>query len=273
MVPMNLGVGSVVWWSLPNKIGTRRLYWNSEHPDFPLSDEPAGDVLRRACYSLEAPQGTKRLVRPLKSRGEWAVVIETPDSTTDLDYRVEFTVRAEKDRLVWVRYPTTTAGNGLMARLDEAYQTELETISPGQVADLILNYIRGTCLACQTRKTGGVYFVPAGMAAQLDKVDELISQLGGRLCRMEIADDQRSREDALEFVIGDLHTAVDNVKAFFASRHRNDALSEAGRALDRVRFYGQALGLAEQEATRITAEIEEAIKENLKQPKKKGVKA
>lgn len=262
MTPTKLDLGSMIWWSLPDRIPVSRRDWNSTFPSFSLPDEPLGDPLRRALFRIEAPKGSKRLPRPLPEKGKWAIVIETPrGDKTDLDYRTEFTVETSRTGLLWHKYPVTREAEGLAAQLDEAYEVELNNVTPGAVADLILWEVRANCLAATARKTGGVYFVPLAFEERLDNVEQLVTELGGTFVRIQMSDIARHRDHLIGFVIDDLKSAVESARSNIEARHKGDALIEAKQALDRVRFYSAGLGLAAERAQELETELNDLMVE------------
>ena len=272
MVPSGLtklGLGAIIWWSLPGDIDTNKVDWPTRFPDFPLPQEPLGDPLRRALFALEAPVGSKRLVRPLKVKDHWAVVIETP-TEDDLTYSTEFTVKLTPFGLEFVKKSLNSDSWAYM--LEQNYNQELQRVTSAAVADLILNYVRATCLAVQARKTGGVYFVPADRGLNLEKIVQLVEGLYGRLYYFPVEDEKRHRDDLLNLIVEDLKAAKANVEMNIAARHKGDAVKEGKLALDRVRFYAQALGLVTNEAATIEKEINDMLVIAMTKKEKKEVK-
>lgn len=268
MNPNKLGLGDIVWWSLPEDINVSRTNWLPNYPDFPLPPEPLGDPLRRALYGLEAPRGTKRLVRPLKQKDHWAIVIETPKED-DLDYRTEFTVRLNHDLL---DFRKQTGDPSWAPILYENYIKELERVTPGAIADLVLRKVRGACLAIQARKTGGVYFVPKDKEQELNKIVNLVEALGGRLYRFPVDDVGRHRDDLIHLIVEDLKSAVDAVHTNLNARHTTDAITEGTQALDRVRFYREALNIVTKEAVKYEKELNQILVTALTKKNKKEAK-
>jgi hypothetical protein len=268
MVPNKLGLGSIIWWSLPDDIGIKRSEWAPRFPDYPMSAEPLGDPLRRALYALQAPAGSKRLVRPLRQKDHWAVVIETP-STDDLSYKTEFTVKLEADAIQFVKSSGNTSWEFM---LQQNYLDEIDRVTSNAVADLILNHVRGQCLAVQARKTGGVYFVPADKDLELGGITLLVEALGGRLFNFPVDDREKHRDDLLHLIVEDLKNARDNVEMNLAARLKNDAIKEGKLAIDRVRFYRDGLGILTEEAGKIEKQINKMMVDALTKKEKKGGK-
>ncbi len=267
MVPGKLGLGSIVWWSLLDDIAVKRSEWASQFPNFPMLTEPLGDPLRRALYALQAPAGSKRLVRPLRQKDHWAIVIETP-TTDDLDYKTEFTVKLEADAIQFVKSSGNTSWEFM---LQQNYLEELDRVTSNAIADLILIHVRGQCLAVQARKTGGVYFVPADKDIELGNITVLVEALGGRLYNFPVDGREKHRDDLLHLIVEDLKNARDNVQMNLAARHKNDAVREGKLALDRVRFYREALGIITEEAGGIEKQINKMMVDALTKKTKKGV--
>ncbi len=270
MTPNELGLGDIVWWSLPDEINITRQEWNTNYPDFYIGQEAVGDPLRRALYSIPAPAGSRRLVRPLKTRGYWGVVFETP-MDNDLVYHTEFTVRPLPGGTLEII--KADYGNTWAAELQDAYNKEYNRITTTAVAEIILRAVRGSCLATQARKTGGVYFVPRTFQDELTKVEEMVNSLDGRLFRFPVNDTQTQRDNVLHLITEDLKGSIDLVKAMIDSRHKTDALMESKQALDRVRFYRDALGLMTDKAAAIESEITELITEAMTKNNKSEVAA
>ncbi len=257
MTPHELGLGDIVWWSLPDEINLTRDEWNNKYPDFNLGQEALGDPLRRALFTIPAPKGARRLVRPLKTRGHWGIVFETP-MENDLVYHTEFTVKPHIGgalEIIKAEY-----GNQWISPLQEAYNKEYSAVTTTAAAEIILRAVRGSCLATQARKTGGVYFVPATFQDSLTKVEELVNDLGGRLYRFPVDNTKGQRENILHLITEDLKGSIELVRSQIDSRHKNDAIAESKAALDRVRFYRDALGMMADKANLIEAEIEGLIK-------------
>ncbi len=257
MTPNELGLGEIVWWSLPDEISITRQEWNLKYPEFNIGYEAVGDPLRRALFTIPAPTGSRRLVRPLKTRGFWAVVFETP-LDNDLTYYTEFTVKPLPGGTLQII--KADYGNQWAAPLQDAYTKEYNRITTTAVAEIILRSVRGSCLATQARKTGGVYFVPATFQDKLTCVEALVTELGGRLFRFPVDNTQGQRENVLHLITEDLKGSIELVKSQIESRHKNDAILESKQALDRVRFYRDALGMMADKANMIEAEISELIK-------------
>lgn len=257
MAPTELqGLGEIVWWSLPEQISTTRADWNTTYPNFIIPNEPSGDPLRRALFAIVAPKGSRRLIRPLQTRNHWGVVIETPTQDDDLEYSTEFTVKAEGGTLAFIKYSSDPKW---AVDLEYNYRIEVNRVTTGIVADLILSTVRGTCLAVQARKTGGVYFIPTDYKEKLDAVEELVTSLGGKLYRFPVNNDGKQRGNLLQMIVEDLKSAQESVKMNLDARHKTDGLNEGRLALNRISYYRQALGVLTEEA----GEIEKTISQML----------
>lgn len=268
----SLGMGSIIWWSLPEDIPVKRSAWGQfePDPDFAVPAEAAGDILRRALYRIPAPSGARRLVRPLPHKGDWALVIETP-RPDDLSYSTSFTVALNpalgaQDQFAYIREPDDP---DMAHNLELSYQAEAERIAPGAVADLVLGVVRGQCLAVAARKSGGVYFVPQERYADLDRVSKLVERLGGALFRFPVHDTEQTRDSLLRMVIQDLRTSAETVRGNLEARHKADAVMEARNALDRLAYYKDALSLAAEQAAALTSDLNDLLVEALTDKRKK----
>lgn len=264
MNPSDIGIGDIVWWSIPDEINCRRSDWNKTYPDLPLPSESAGDPLRRALYSIKAPKGTRRLIRPLKTNGDWAIVIETPD-IGDLNYVVDMIVKIDRGSLYFIK---TTSYSDWAFELGKAYEHEVEAIQSAALADAVLLEIRGHCLAVQARKTGGVYFVPAMYRDRIDKIADVLKDIGGQLFTYHVGMDEHSRDQVLSHVVDDMKSTVDVVKNRIENRHKTEAVTEAKQALDRIRYYKDAFELLTGESSKIEKQINDLIVEALTKKEK-----
>jgi len=251
----NMGIGNIVWWSIPDEISVKRSEWAARFPELPLLGESAGDPLRRALFAIKAPAGTRRLIRPLRQLGQWAIVIETPE-TANLHYTVDMIVAIENGKLVIIK---TTSYSEWMYELGANYERELDKVHNGALADAVLNEVRGRCLAVTARKTGGVYFVPSIYADKIDKITNVLQAIGGNLYSYAVGADEHSRQQVLTHIVDDMKTSVDTVTGLIEGRHKTDAVNEGKQALDRIRYYRDAFNLLTDESNKIEAQLNDLI--------------
>jgi hypothetical protein len=258
-VAQKLGLGDMVWWNLPDSIKYTKAEWAHRYPQFPLPNDPLGHCLRRALFSINAPKRAKRLIRPLRERDRWGLVIETP-GLDDLIYRVEMIVRLDPLGLSFVRHPDNL---DYADQLQRNFTAELQRVTPAKVADLVLSHVRGRCLAVTSRKNGGVYFVPTDKADSLDEIEALVDDLGGSLVRIPVLDNTRAKTDLIKLVVEDLKGSIETARNSLSARHKADALQEATQALDRMKYYHDALELAADYAKSTSQQLNDLIAESM----------
>lgn len=270
MVPMKLGLGYIVWWSLPDKISVMRSEWPERFgKDFGIPMEPLGDVLRRALYAIKAPEGSKRLIRPLQAHDEWGLVIESySDGESPLVYDFKLSVKLSPVGLEIALGDQQQ--REFIQELKTNYEVELERVTPGCVADIVLRGVRGNCLAVQARKTGGVYFVTADYHNSIQRIANFVLALGGNMYWFPINETPQAKKDLLKLVVEDLKNSIEIARANIAARHKTDAVSEGTAALDRVRYYREALGMAAGQAKKIEKELNRLLVEALTKKEKGG---
>ncbi len=250
-MPANIRGGEIVYWNLPKEeIQESRQQWPLKFPRFKLPEESLGDPLKRALFAIKAPKGTKRLIRPLGERHHWAVVIETPFHD-ELDYRIEMVVSAKANKLDILKGISSDYANDLAMN----YIKEVDRVTNGQVADMLLKFVRGECLAMEMRKNGAVYYVPPTERGKLLEAAEMVKQLGGTLGHFRIAEDDDNQKSILDMLVDDLANAAEAARVNIENRHRADAMYEVRQALDRLAFYKIALGDITTQAGELETEL------------------
>ncbi|OHD23822.1 MAG: hypothetical protein A2Y38_17180 [Spirochaetes bacterium GWB1_59_5] len=166
--------GRIVFWYRNGNIPFKdlRIAWKAAGlPDSLLPALPAPETaLRRA---LKALQEKRRLVRPLKKRGEWAVVEErTNTESDDLAYEVECQVKLNVISEVVVT--PKDADKSLRKEIETTYAEHLSQLSPEDASSWLVNLAVVAGGVCLRPEGGGVYFNPQWGLAQWDRFVDVI---------------------------------------------------------------------------------------------------
>lgn len=147
--------GTVSYWKLSGSVELPKLAeaWKAQGLNAAMlpSAPSAETALRRAV----GEQGSKRrLIRPLKRRGAWAIVAEATVGDRSLDYAVEA-------RVFWSNGKVEIEGGNydLGVAIREGFERHKDTLSPEDVSGWLVKRIEAL-MAVSLRDTGGVYFVP-----------------------------------------------------------------------------------------------------------------
>lgn len=153
--------GLVTYWRLsgPVTLSQLRTAWEKQGLDVALLPKPPGSTvaLGRAVYEQ---QSKHRLVRPLATRGSWAIVNETvtDDEST---YATILTVKHDVHGPV-MNSPLSAVGIttvDIHAAILRAYARHNNELAPEDISAWLIK-LAHTQNALALRDTGGIYFIP-----------------------------------------------------------------------------------------------------------------
>jgi hypothetical protein len=252
-------LGFVAWWNTPENYQGKRSDWLAKMPaELTPDPEPLSEPLKRALATLDVPPGVRKLIRPLRGQDAWAVVLETAEKD-DLKYHVDIAVRATHTGLVTIKADTN--GAKLVDILNDRFMSEIDHLTTGAIAEIILRNVRTYCKGICARRAGGVYFVHQVYAPQLERLKQVLTDNGGDMTVIDVS--EKAKPDVLKMVIDDVKAAAGAVQMAIDARHKTDAIVEGKAAMDRLDFFEMALGELSSEAARLKGEINAKLLEIL----------
>jgi len=186
--------GEVVFWTLrETEVERARLERIFEECGLPKEWMPSSVRGRKAFR--EALRAVERMERDLlvrkiledEERIVYGFVREVPDTRDlELEYdNVDAIIFHKDDQTISFKVGARTDVRGL-------FEKYLVTYTSDDLRRMLVDILVNRLGALTLRETGGVYFVPAPQREWLDKIEDMVERVSGRLYRIEVVDREKT---------------------------------------------------------------------------------